>query len=361
MVPIEHFSANLEAASSQGTTAMIGFGLLFAGFVLAALFFYAPGRIGALPRGLRLVLSVLISLGPVTAYLSLAQRATWGTASALWLEERDGERLVTAYFSTVRPRAPDLETMHVFTVAGAHLGGASWKGARTLGTVGGALVVDRGGELELVDRRSRKTVVKVHESLVRAFGKGQFELQGMEGDRVRLLLKDGRREVFELVSMLPEPLRAAVPTALWLNSPDRCGTDPQRYRDGHKGHLKALERRAKLLRPRFIHAPQTSSLATACTYPLAKPAILAIHRSTAFGEDGAFLLSALPVDAPEAALWTTDLTPAIGPEPLREVRVFHPELRGESLCFWLLRERRSLSEVCLAAADGALRSAQVVF
>lgn len=69
----------------------------------------------------------------------------------------------------------------------------------------------------------------------------------------------------------------------------------------------------------------------------------------------------MAVDVLSALLWTADLTPAIGPAPLSELQIVDVRLRGDELCFWLIRQQRALSEVCVRSDSGALQSARVVF
>jgi hypothetical protein len=180
---------------------------------------------------------------------------------------------------------------------------------------------------------------------------------------VEVQLRDGTTSRLDLKALLPPapldpPLQGGDAEREQLVGPSACRAE--NVREGSVSQGSSLQGH-RLLRARVVHRPAPSGPASPCVLDAGGPVVLALHRSTAFGADGAHLLSALPASTPDPPRWTADLGPALGAFGAERYAVYAPDVRGDALCFWLVRAQRSLSEVCVARADGELRSARVVF
>jgi hypothetical protein len=363
---IEHASKNLyfnSAGQWVEVTAWLGAGVAcIIGAVALGAWIMSLKR--HLHRWLLAPLVPLVIFGPLFWMGSAGLFGEGGKVEQMILEDVDGERLITATF--VRHGKQTTTSTKVFKVTGEVLGRESRRGSgpQVLGEVGGAVIVRDGESVRALDRRTRAPVFDLLEVLDRAYGAKQYQIKAFKDAGVEVLRKDGRTELFDLRAALPAALRDVQPTRrVNLDHADLCGTDPLHYKDGHKEGLRDLAKATALLRPRVVHAPRTSSLARPCGYEVGDvKAALLLHRDTAFGDDGAFSLSAARLDQPSALLWTTDLSPAVGPDALTELQLLDVRRADDgALCLWMLRQQLSLSEVCLDADTGALRSAQVVF
>ena len=375
---IESFSAALMMKTA------LGGGLSFVGFVLAFVLgmavwiklseVLAPKREG-LRRATSAASFVVIVLGASVAYLVWISSFSHGEVTRALVGEHHGERVVQLHTTWTSGKGGARHSgVKTLTMSGQLKGSARTsdsplhKGIKPLASIRGALLVQRHESLLLIDPVTYEVRVKVSAVLDERLGRGSYRLERVEAPHLVLMLKDGRLERFDLSDVWPEAwpqdqLDQLVP----IVGEGLCQVEHRRQGRHDRGSELAktwLGSSPAFLRPRVIH--RGGSLGHACEYEVGGQTLrLVLHRSTAFGEEGQQLLSALSASAgPDAKpLWTTPLDAALGRWGVSRFALYSPHLSedGAQLCLWLLRERVSLSLLCLDHATGRLDSARVLF
>jgi hypothetical protein len=370
MQGVETFSMRLFLSTSWGAAlGVLGVLTLIGCSLLAWFKLISHPRLKALNEGRLRWLSVpafFVMLGTPLVLL-----AVWspyaGSLTGAALEARGDERFITATFFSRGKNGGGTTTRKVFSMDGHILGSRSsgcnkrsaWHG---VGPLDGFDVERAGDQITVLDSHTLREVADVTEALDRRYGEDQYQVKRVDGQGVYVLLKDGQEVMFPLQEVIPTG-RGDDPQ-MTLRAPlldsGTCATS--RSAEDMRGKPKLLEG-ISLLRARPVFAPSTSSNAEACVYLIGGlRAVLALHSDAAFGDDGAHLLSALREGDRAAALWTVDIGPALGALWMVNRYTIHaPEVRADTLCFWLIRDSESLSEVCVDAATGALQSAKVIF
>jgi hypothetical protein len=359
------FSWNLFMDSPPGLA--LGVAALVVTLVLSVKGYLAVSRAlglnrrAGLVRRLEPVLFIGCVVAPGVALLSLSSRLLLGRVTGLTVMGEGDSRIVRASFEWIGgARSGTRHSQDVtFAIDGTVLGRQRTsstvfqEGERTLGTQGGLELVARGEHLALRDAVSLEPVHDLSGALDERFGAGQYRYVGFRGSSVRVELVDGREEALDLGAFMAG--RTAGPgqrRALLGDTSCAAAADTSSSRGAN--------REGSLLRARRVSRGHRSSQPVPCSFSLPSPSQLVLHRSTAFG-DGAHLLSAVP-ESGDAPRWTVDLSPLLAWLPESgAVQVLEPEVRGTEVCFFLLRVRRSLAEVCVNAADGSGLRHQLVF
>jgi hypothetical protein len=369
---IDTFSASLFLDSWLGIGfSMLGFLAVFAGGLAA--WAWISNRTQLLEREglafkiLRPLSFVVVVFGAGAGYFAWLSSLMHGEIQSVLLQHVGSERIVQVSF-TWRGGGRSHSMLHsgveAFTLDGESLGSRrttgdlGGQGMAHEGQVRGADVLRGQGELLLVDPVTHRTLVEVDRALDEAFGgSDQYRIESVSPPYVVVQLEDGRTERFDMTPLVPEAVEVPSPGGSVVGS-ESCWAESLRDGVGFYGKPYASE---ALLRASLLQHPVRQQSAEFCVVDVGQPVWLALHRSTAFGDDGAHLLSALPVGSPDQPLWTTDLEPALGWWGTERYEIFSPKVRGSELCLWLVRERLSLSEVCVGVERGELRSAAVVF
>jgi hypothetical protein len=363
--PIEHFSPILHYAGPGAWVSYVAIGLLILGIAgaigVGAALIQRWGRLWLRLAATCCVGGMLYGGFALLSFLSDHQ----GKLQWLVIEEGPRGRVVRATFSHQGSKSSSV-SQRVYGMDGALLGSRSRGGSqwyKVEGEVGGALLIRDDEDLLLIDRYTLEDIADVGDMLDDAYGEGQYKLQRVTAEGVEVLRKSGQVEAFDLARS-PEGAHGAPTVTAWSPThPDRCATDALDYRDDHKAALRDLAKASGLLRPRVVNSPTTSSNALPCLFEVkGQQAALVLCRSTAFGDDGGFALAAVAPGSPQPPLWTVDLSPAVGPYEVKALRLLdvrQPE--PSALCLWMVRSERSMSEVCLDAATGALQQAKVIF
>ncbi len=357
---METFSRNLFFSSGPGSALMaFSFFAILAGSI--ALYVFVSERLQLKQRrGLTGKLEPLLFIscvfGPSALWLAFGPDS-YGEAQRVVVDERGAAQVVRATFSTRGKYGQEFLKTMTFTTDGERLGSrnltnsALRPGPRVIGRLDGVEVVQRGDELFLGDPQTLRTLVAVHPVLDERYGRGGYRVTRFEAPALVIELKDGRVVNEDLTPLLPPGLPLAEGAEYLLSNEVVCATADRPERD-------ALLERAGLLRPRAVLAPFRSG---PCSFPVGDAQVmLVLHRSTAFGDDGEHLLSAVNLDG-FAPLWSVPLAPALGSYSGEEIVIYAPAPQETALCFWLLRGRRSLSRVCVEGVTGAMRSSAVVF
>lgn len=367
---IETFSASLFLGTVLGgLLAFVGCAVVFvaalAGWMWALhrTTLWDGGGVGA--KILRPASFVLVVLGSGALYLKWLSSMTHEEIDSVRLMHVGDQRILQVsltWQNKGRGAGGTHSAVEGFTMDGELMGRRStsasvWRPRMTrVGTVKGADVLHGEDELVIVDPVTHQTLVDVTDVLDDAFGAEHYRISDVVLPAVMIEHEDGRVEPFDLASLVPTAVETGeiIPivgdSACWAEGAnDERGFYGKPHEDGG------------LLRARLLQQPRHSRSAEPCVLDLGQPVWLALHRSTAFGADGTHLLSALPVASPDAPLWTTDLEPALGWMGTERYEIYSPHVRGDVLCMWLVRELRSVSEVCVSTSKGELRSAVVVF
>jgi hypothetical protein len=371
---IESFSAMLFLDSTLGSVlaGLLWLASLAVGFVAWAKLSHLlrlDARAGLLFKGLRFVTFALLVFGAGLACGLGLFSLPHGKIQTVSVQHANGARVLQVTFTRRGSGRGSFFVTHTsvkaFTLEGKILGGRTTSskpgqpGMQRVGQVGGADVLYREGEVLLVDPLTHQTLAKVHAALDDAFGASEYRIQGVVPPHVEVQRKDGRLERFDMTPLVPTgAVTLSAGASMLVVGPIACWSENAREGAGFYG--KSFEAHG-LLRARLLQSPVRSQNATPCEVDVGQPAWLALHRSTAFGDDGAHLLSALPVATPDQPQWTTDLGPALGSLGMERYEIYSPEQRDDALCLWLVRSQQSLSEVCVGRKQGELRSARVVF
>lgn len=222
-----------------------------------------------------------------------------------------------------------------------------WVGER------GVELVHRGESYVFVDGDTRAPLNALNALLDARLKGASYRVDTIKDGIVEVEHSDGRRESFVLDELAPKRAAAlpGVQPGLWRATP------PCEVRISTKKE-KEGERVGALLRA-VAFTLNGRPDARVCTI---SGLTLFVHRSTAFGE-GDYLLSAFS----EGKLrWTTPLAPFLGGGLLAplgaSLRFVGPEQVGaDKLCMWLIRDKRSLTRMCVGSEDGKALSAKVIF
>jgi hypothetical protein len=204
---------------------------------------------------------------------------------------------------------------------------------------------DESESLRLFDLVTGETLVDVGKELSRRGEGSSFRVRVIDQE-AHVLWPNGKSEIISLLGYVANTaLLAQSHNQDLLQSPQ--AQIPSSSREPNK---------QELLRASAVASPTEPN--QTLVYSLGTSRVqFVLHASTAFGE-GDVLFSAVSVDSPQP-LWTYNITSHWGKDEIWAL--YDPCVEGGRLHFWLLRRKRGLYRVSLAADSGEEQEAHAVF
>lgn len=202
-----------------------------------------------------------------------------------------------------------------------------------------------GEAFKWVHRDTREDLVDVTSIFNRRYGAEAYQVKDISEGKFLLEFLDGRTEWIDSKTLLPQAFPNNKGEEINLLSAEHCRVAVSSDTGKHElGFLRAQVFQVRTQTP--------------CSYALSEEASLFLHRSTAFGE-GKYLLSAVSVKNPDTVLFSTDMTIVLN--GVENFRLIRPHADEKKICMWLIRERYSLSRLCLDKKTGNILSTKIIF